>query len=84
MGKAVALEDPVAMKWVEERCPEKAGLVAGDVGGQREDELGSGDPSKVQCFLSSIKPTQQLPSIDWGCCKDKWQLFGCCDAQQAF
>ena len=41
MGKAAALGDPVAMKWVEENCPEKPAWLQAMLEGKGGDEQGA-------------------------------------------
>jgi hypothetical protein len=47
MGKAAALGDPVAIKWVDENCPEKPAWLQTMLEGKGGEELGAGDSPKV-------------------------------------
>ncbi len=47
MGKAAALGDPVAMKWVEENCPEKPAWLQAMLEGKGGEELGAADSPKI-------------------------------------
>jgi len=41
MGKTAALGDPVAIKWVEENCPEKPAWLQTMLEGKGGEELGA-------------------------------------------